>query len=512
MAVHTRSLESTSPYWADTASLPTFAKLDRDVDVDVTVVGGGITGLTAAFLLASAGREVAVLERSRFAQIDTGHTTAHLTMVTDTRLPEMVKRFGATHAQAVWDAGLAAITMIDMIVRAHDIDCDFEWIDGYLHAPDGAAGSGDARAFKQEAELAASLGFDATFVDDVPFAGGPGIRFERQARFHPRKYLAALARLLADRGVHLHEHSPVDEFCAEPRGVKTNGHLVRSRDLVIATHNPMRGLADPTAADLFQTKLALYSSYVVAGRVPRDTVPDALFWDTANPYHYLRLDRRRDHDIIIFGGEDHKTGQVTDTDACLERLERTLAARVPGVEVTHRWSGQVIETPDGLPYIGAMADGQYAATGFAGNGMTFGTLGALIISDAITGQANPWTQLFDVDRKALTKGLWDYLKENKDYPYYKMRDLVAGAESRPLRAIKRGEGAVIEHRGQQVAAYRDDKGTLTLKSAACTHMGCLVGWNRAERTWDCPCHGSRFAATGKVISGPASASLDEVGS
>ncbi len=180
---------------------------------------------------------------------------------------------------------------------------------------------------------------------------------------------------------------------------------------------------------------------------------------------------------------------------------------VERLEVTHRWSGQVIETPDGLPYIGQSADHQYSATGFSGNGLTFGTLAGMMMADAVLGRTNPWRDLFDPNRKALTRGLWDYIKENTDYPYYLIRDRFAGAEGRSLREVKRGEGKILERNGAKVAAYRDADGAVTLRSAICTHMGCVVGWNAAERTWDCPCHGLRFKPTGQVISGPAESPL-----
>jgi glycine/D-amino acid oxidase-like deaminating enzyme/nitrite reductase/ring-hydroxylating ferredoxin subunit len=497
----------TLPYWTDSASHPTYPKIERDLDVDVVVVGGGIAGLTTAYLLASTGRAVALLERGRCAEVDTGHTTAHLTMVTDAPLIDLAERFGRTHAQAVWDAGLAGIAQIESIVAEHRIDCDFEWVDGYLHAPAGRVGGLDAERFANEAALASELGFDATFAHDVPLVEGPGIRYERQARFHPRKYLAGLARAICQKGGTIYEHSGADEFYRSPLCVKANGHVVRCRDIAIATHNPLIGLADAATATVFQTKLALYTSYVVAAHVPRGSVPDALFWDTADPYQYMRLDSRSERDLVILGGEDHKTGQVSDTNACYERLERALAERVAGASPAYRWSGQVIETPDGLPYIGRMADHQYAATGFAGNGMTFGTVAALVIADAIQGRRNPWAGLFHPSRSALRHGLWDYLKENADYPYYMIRDRFAGAESRSFRSIKRGEGKIVDDRGTKVAVYRDETGALSILSATCTHMGCLVGWNAAERTWDCPCHGSRFKPTGEVISGPAQSPL-----
>jgi Rieske Fe-S protein len=221
------------------------------------------------------------------------------------------------------------------------------------------------------------------------------------------------------------------------------------------------------------------------------------------------LDPQPAHDLVIFGGEDHKTGQVTDTEACYARLEKTMLARMPRAEVTHRWSGQVIQTPDGLPYIGRVSDHQYVATGFAGNGLTFGTLAGMMVTDDILGRDNPWGDLFAPNRTALGRGLWDYVKENTDYPYYLIRDRFAGAEGRSLRAVKRGQGAIIERDGHKLAVYRDDTGATTVRSAICTHLGCVVAWNAAEGTWDCPCHGSRFKTDGGVISGPAEAPLPE---
>jgi len=509
MARHIAAHLDTTSYWMDSASLPRFPKLERDERVDVVIVGGGITGLTAAYLLTAAGRSVALLERSRCASVDTGHTTAHLTMVLDTRLTELVKTFGRDHAQAAWDAGLAAISQIDAIVRENAIDCDFAWTPGYLHVPaDGWSGD-EERSLREEAALAADLGFDATFVDSVPFAGVPGVRLEDQARFHPRKYLAALARGVVAQGGRIYEHSGAEEFLEGPLRVRANGATIACDDIVLATHNPLVGVANLASATLFQTKLSLYTSYVVAGRVTHGTVPDALFWDTADPYHYVRLEPGRDGDLVIFGGEDHKTGQAADTQDCYERLERTLKTLVPNIEVTHRWSAQVIETPDGLPYMGQSAEHQYIATGFSGNGMTFGTVGAMIAADGIAGRTNPWSDLFDVGRTKIRGGAWEYIKENKDYPYYLIRDRFAGAEGRTLRSVKRGQGKILELDGQKVAAYRDDSGKTTLRSAVCTHMACVVGWNEAERTWDCPCHGSRFTPAGKVLAGPAESPLPE---
>jgi Rieske Fe-S protein len=315
---------------------------------------------------------------------------------------------------------------------------------------------------------------------------------------------------VAARGGRIHEHTEAVEFSDAPRFVKANHCKISCEYIVLATHTPLLGNASVAAATSLQTKLALYSSYVVAGRVAKDEVPDALFWDTGDPYHFLRIEPQRGHDIVIFGGEDHKTGQSDDTNACFERLERTLSELIPRAIVTHRWSGQVIETVDGLPYIGPTGDHQFAATGFSGNGMTFGTLAGMMVSDYVGGRRNPWSGLFDVSRKQVLGGVWDYIKENKDYPYYTIRDRVAGAESKSVREVPRGSGRIVDLDGEQAAVYRDESGKTTMVSAVCTHMGCLVDWNEAERTWDCPCHGSRFETNGRVIAGPAVSPLKRI--
>ena len=497
----------TTPYWSTSASFPQFPKLDRNVTVDVAVVGGGITGLTAAYLLAEAGKTVVLLERGRCVSVDTGHTTAHVTMVTDARLSELTKRFGRSHAQAIWDAGLAAIAEIDRLVRENELDAKFAWVDGYLHVAAADADASEVEDLRHDAELATQFGFDAEFVDAVPLVAVPGVRFPGQVRVHPRAYLAGLARSANRKRLRIFEHSAADEFCEEPLSIRANGHTISCADIVVATHNPLVGISNAVGASLSQTKLALYTSYVVAGRVAKGDVPDASWWDTADPYRYFRIDPHRDFDVVIYGGEDHKTGQAEDTTACYQRLETRLRTLLPDVDVTHQWSGQVIETPDGLPYIGRTAEHQYSATGYAGNGMTFGTLAAIMLSDAILGRKNPWAELFDPSRKAIGQSTWDYLQENADYPYYLIRDRFAGADARSLRSIRRGEGRIIEGDGSKVAAYRDQSGRVTRLSATCTHMGCTVGWNSAERTWDCPCHGSRFKPTGEVISGPAETPL-----
>jgi glycine/D-amino acid oxidase-like deaminating enzyme/nitrite reductase/ring-hydroxylating ferredoxin subunit len=494
------------------AAMPQFPALAQDLTVDVVVVGAGITGVTAAYLIKSAGLRVALIERKRVGGGDTGHTTAHLTYVTDLRLTELDSVFGRDQAHAVWDAGRIAIEQIQANISAEQIACEFRSVPGYLHEPiDGRNAQREQTALRREAQLACELGFDATYVERVPFVNRAGIRLDSQALFHPLRYLAGLVRAIPGDGSHVFEQTTAEEVDEGPLRVKAGSHTIRCDYVVVATHTPLMGKTNAVSASLLQTKLALYSSYVIGGKVTSGSIPEASFWDTADPYHYLRVDRQRELDYVIFGGEDHKTGQAEDTSACYESLEATLKQLVPGVDVTHRWSGQVIETNDGLPYIGETSTGQFVATGFSGNGMTFGTLAAMMARDAVLGRSNPWRELFDVHRTKLRGGTWDYLKENKDYVYYLIRDRFAAAE-KSLRAVPRGEGRLVELNGEQVAACRDSQGVVTVRSAVCTHMGCLVSWNAAERTWDCPCHGSRFAPNGDVLGGPAESPLAEVDS
>lgn len=498
-----------TPYWMDTAQLQRFGRPKRDLKVDVVIVGGGITGVTAAYLLKQHGASVALLERDRFGAADTGHTTAHVTYVPDIRISELVKTFGRDHAQAVLDAGQAAMDQIRQIVETESIECELASVPAYLHAPLTRAKEDESARLKEDARLAAELGFDATYFESVPLVERPGIRFSNQAKFHPRKYIAGLLQRIAGNGCHVFEQTPADEMKDDPLRVMAGGHTIRCGHIFIATHVPLQGLAGTLSAALFQTKLAPYTTYAVGAKIERGVLSEASFWDTNDPYYYLRIDRRRGHDYAILGGADHKTGQTRQPREHYAKVERMLRRLIPSAEVDHCWSGQVIETNDGLPLIGETAPGQFVATGFSGNGMTFGTLGAMMARDAIAGRENPWRELFDVSRKKLRGGTWDYLRENKDYPYYYLKDRLAKAAATPLRSVKRGQGKILMLNGERVAAYRDEAGKLTVKSAICTHMGCLVRWNVADKTWDCPCHGSRFHATGEVIGGPAESALKD---
>jgi glycine/D-amino acid oxidase-like deaminating enzyme/nitrite reductase/ring-hydroxylating ferredoxin subunit len=500
----------TKSCWHASAALPQFEPLSHDIETDVAIIGGGLTGITAAYLLKKAGVKVVLLERQRCAGADTGCTTAHLTYVTDERLHRLVKIWGRDGAKAFWEAGVAALDQISANVQENRIDCEFEWVPGYLHGKLAGSGAKDRDSLQRDADLARQLGFEADFLETVPYAKRPGVRFASQAKFHPLKYLSGLLNAMAGDDSFVFENSEASEIEPDPLTVRVNGFKVRCRYVIIATHNPLMGKSGTMQATLFQSKLALYTSYVVGARLPRDLLPQGLFWDTNDPYYYLRVDKHADHAYAIFGGLDHKTGQEKDSRQVFEQLERELKKFLPEAQMQHRWLGQVVETNDGLPFIGENENQQFIATGFCGNGFTLGTLSALMARDRFLGRKNPWFDLFAVGRKKFHGGTWRYLRENLDYPYYLLRDRLAPAEGDSPDDLKIGEGKILRIQGQKTAAYRDQTGKVHLLSPVCTHLKCIVRWNAADKTWDCPCHGSRFQATGEVLSGPAEVSLQKI--
>jgi len=483
-----------------------FPALNANAHFDVLVIGGGNTGVTTAYLMKQAGLKVGLIERDHCGSVNTGQTSAHLTYITDLRLSKLLHKLGKDHAQAVLDAGFSAIDTLETICENESIECHFTRVPGFLHASLTDI-KDESREFDSEMKAAEELGIEAVFLSSVPLLQKPGIRFPDQARFHPLMYLRGLLKLIPGAGCQVFEETEVTEFSQKPFHVIANGFKVTFDYLVLATDVPLQGNNSLFDATLFQTKIAPYSSYVISAEIPAGSIPDALYWDTSDPYYYLRLEKNQGKEYAIFGGLDHKTGQEVDVNDRYEQLEQLLQRFVPKAQVKARWSGQVVETVDGLPYIGEVADKQFIATGFSGNGLTYGTVAALMACDAAQGRTNPWKQLFDPSRKQLS-ALWNYVKENADFPYYLIKDRLKKSESQSPDKLAAGQGKILEIDGKRVAAFKDDQGKLTLLSPVCTHLGCIVRWNQSEKTWDCPCHGSRFQATGEVLAGPAETPLE----
>jgi len=486
--------------WAATAALPSFTPLEQNIHVDVCIVGAGISGLTTAYVLARAGKRVAVLDDGPVAGGMTQMTTAHITNQLDDRYFELEKLHGREGARLAADSHTAAIDRIETIVRQESIDCDFARVDGYLFLAEG-----DTReTLEHELEAAHRAGLRAVeLLERAPFRSfdtGPCLRFPAQAQFHPLKYLSALAEAIHREGSRIFTDTHADQIeGGVPALVHAGKHVVTADAVVVATNVPVN---DRVA---IHTKQAPYMTYVVAARVPPGSVPTVLSWDTGDPYHYLRLY----DDLLIVGGEDHKTGQASDTPERYAQLEAWARARFPEMgQVELAWGGQVMETQDFLAFIGRNPmdhENVYVATGDSGMGITHGTIAGMLLSDLILGRTNPWEALYDPSRVTL-RAAGDFARENSNVAL-QYTDWLTGGDVASADDVRPGSGAIVRRGLEKIAVYRDEQGQVHQCLAKCPHLGCVVHWNPAEITWDCPCHGSRFDRYGKVISGPANRDL-----
>ena len=502
----------TRSIWQDTASIPPRPPLEEHVTTDVCVVGAGIAGLSVAYRLATAGKRVVVLDRDQIASGETGRTTGHLANALDDRYATIERAVGAENTRLAAESHTTAIDWIDATIRIESIDCDFARVDGYL-----VCAEGDSPELLTE-ELAAAhragLG-RVTLESSTPvrgWASGPALRFPSQGRFHVLRYMAGLARGIERAGGVIYGGSRVEKIeGGSPATVTTeNECTVAADDVVVCTNGSI--------SDMMVThiKQAPYRTFVVAFRVPKGSVPDALYWDTADPYHYVRIQPMNDAagDALIVGGEDHKTAHEDDAGDRFERLEEWTRAHFPiAGERLYQWSGQVLEPHDYLAFIGKNPDGAehvWLATGDSGMGMTHGTIAGLLLGDLLQGKAHRWAKLYDPKRLTLHHTeLATLARENADVAL-QFADYVTPGQVHDTASIPKGEGRVIRRGVHKIAAYRDEQGTLHERSAVCTHLKCIVDWNTAEKSWDCPCHGSRFDARGTVIAGPATADLEEL--
>ena len=515
-------LEQTTSVWMQTGEIPVHAALTADVEADVCVVGAGIAGMTTAYLLLKEGRSVVVLDDGPVGGGQTERTTAHITNAIDDRYVAIEDWHGSKGARLAAESHSAAIDRIEAIVARENIACDFERLDGYLFAPPGES----PNVLEQELHAARRAGL--SHVELVPrcplasFNTGTCLRFPRQGQFHPRKYLAGLTAAILRMGGRIFTQTHVEKIeKGSPARVRTRpGSTVTAASVVVATNTPFNDWVT------IHTKQAPYMSYVLAFGVPRGAVTKALYWDTQNPYHYVRLQSLpsvasagqqllgdvQTEELLIVGGEDHKTGQADDSEERYRRLEAWTRERFPvkgGVRC--QWSGQVLETMDGLAFIGRNPLDEpnvFIATGDSGQGMTHGTIAGILLTDLIVGRQNPWTALYDPSRKTL-RAAERFLQENLNVAQQYGAWLTSG-DVASTEEIAAGTGAVVRRGLTKVAAYRDELGCLHECSAVCPHLGCLVEWNHNESTWDCPCHGSRFDKQGHLLCGPANCDLAAV--
>jgi len=502
-----RNALETVSVWQETTPTLTAEEQSRE-QCEVCVIGAGIAGLTAAYLLRREGHDVQLIDAFGIGAGESGRTTAHLTAVLDDRFVDLAKLFGADGAALAADSHRTAIDLIERIVREHEIDCDFERLDGVLFCskPD------QVDLLNQEARAASQAGFaDMVALERLEIPGvnfdGPALRFPRQAMFHAGRYLQGLRRAFIARGgrVMTGVQAVGVREGEMARVMLERNREIRARHVIVATNTPFVDRVK------MHTKQAAYRTYVVGFAVQPGSFPPLLLWDLEDPYHYVRVVRNIDGgEVVIVGGEDHKTGQDADPGLRFAKLVEWARAHFSGLgDVKYRWSGQVMEPIDGLAFIGRNPGDKniYVVTGDSGNGMTHGTLGGMIITDLIAARANPWAELYDPARKTL-QAAGSFIDENANVLGHLVKDWIARGDVKERNAIPLGSGAIVRDGLGMLAVYRDNDGRFHEVSAACTHLGCVVQWNDVEKSWDCPCHGSRFAPDGVVLNGPAARPLE----
>ena len=479
--------------WLDTGPpQPERPRLERDLEAEVVVIGGGIVGITTALLLQEAGVETVLLEANRLACGVSGFTTAKVSSQHGLIYDRLRSRFGPGAAAGYGAANEAALAWMAERVRRDGIDCDWRRRPSYAYVTD------DRATAEREAEAAAEAGLPATFVEStgLPYPVAGAVRFDDQAEFHVRKYLLALAEGLTD--VYERSHAvdvDDDERCA----VKTPGGRVTADRVVVATHYPFldRSLAF--------ARVHPQRSYALLCRIAGEP-PPGMYISGDSPTRSVRAVPVDGEELLLVGGEGHRTGEGGDTEERYAALERFAREHWDVRSLEYRWSSQDNTTIDTLPYVGPITprnDRILMATGFAKWGMTGGTAAAHILAAALQGSKSAWADLFDPNRLNLRAAAARFVEENAKAGLHMVGDRLTKRGSRPIEDLAPGEGDIVSLAGEKVAGHRRDDGSLVAVSPVCTHLGCQVNWNRAERSWDCPCHGSRFSPEGDVLQGPA---------
>jgi len=468
-----------------------------------------MAGLLCALELAERGRSVIVVERSHVGAGDTSATTAHLSAVLDHRYFELANMHGADAARLIATSHMRGIAHLERVVNAYQIECGFQRLNGFLCAGNAA----QEKELVREHAAASAAGLNCELVRRAPLSltGGPALRFPNQAQFDPLQFLAGVLEALKKKGVQLYAPVTVNEFDTSSKGEVTlgtaQGKRIRASQVVVATHTPVNDVTT------MHTKQAAYRTYAIAFETVQ--APATLAWDMEDPYHYARLgiDAETERPVLIIGGEDHRVGQDDDADNHFPRLETWARERFPAAgNIVCQWSGQVFEPSDGIGFIGKNPgeDRVLILTGFSGNGMTHSALSAELIADLMGGVSHPFAAVYDPKRKpSSASALASYVQENLNIAK-QYADWIAPAEVETADQIARGEGAVLRRGLHRVAVYVDEAGSKHELSATCPHLGGVVAWNSAEKSWDCPCHGSRFDCHGKVVTGPAVSDLEPI--
>jgi glycine/D-amino acid oxidase-like deaminating enzyme/nitrite reductase/ring-hydroxylating ferredoxin subunit len=483
--------------WIATTPETAYPALAGEVDVDVAVVGAGITGVTTAVLLKRAGRTVALLDSKRIVQGATGYTTGKLTSGHGAVYAQLVDSFGEVGARTYAESNQAAIERVFEL--AVGIDCDLERKANYVVA----STTQERERLEREAQVEAKLGLPASFVTETPLPYGVSgaVRLDGQAQFHPRKYLLGLAATIPGDGSHVFENTRVTQVTqGEPCVVETERGNVRAADVVLATHLPFmdRGL--------FFARAHPHRSYAVAAPIDPDKAPDGMFINAGLPTRSVRTIRDGERLLLQVGGQGHKPGLAGDEPERYDVLGAFLREHWPEAgDVEYRWSTQDYMSVDRVPLVGPLSRRSkhvYVATGYSKWGMTAGTVAAVLLADAILGRDNPWASFYDSKRFHPRASFGKLVRENAAAGYRFVSQRLARGEKRSPHELAPGEGAVLRVKGLKRAVYKDDSGGVHVLSPVCRHLWCYVEWNAAERSWDCPCHGSRYSGEGRVIQGP----------
>ncbi|HUP63608.1 MAG TPA: FAD-dependent oxidoreductase [Thermoanaerobaculia bacterium] len=496
---HPAASDESLSLWIDTTPSTNYHSLRGEAVADVAIVGGGITGITAAYLLAKAGRSVVLVEKGRIAMSESGHTTAHIIEATDADYRDLVNDHGEDGTRLNTEAIRSSIALIRSLVDELGIDCGLKAVDGYLYTEKEE----DREYLQRQQEFLRQAGIETKWVERVPlpFPTHGGLHYRNQYVFHVRQYLLAVADAAVKHGAQIFENSLVNEI--DDAVAKTEEGSVRARHLLLATHVPLNDRGTIWA------KMYMTRTYVVAARIEPGQITDALFWDTEFPYHYTRLLETSKGLFLIAGGEDRDVGKDGNDESRYEALEEYCRSRFGVKSFTHRWSGQINEPADALPFIGESSHGTnvWMSTGYSGTGMTYGTLAAMLFSDFALERENRFAKLYDPARKKIASIVENIVTKAREFPKRMIEKAThLDVETQSVDDVKEGEGKIVSSGGVKYAAARID-GELRTLDPSCTHMGCTVAWNAAEKSWDCPCHGSRFDTRGQVLNGPATSPL-----
>ncbi|SDG30205.1 hypothetical protein SAMN05421827_10556 [Pedobacter terrae] len=472
---------------------------------DALIIGGGITGLTTALLLQKQGKKCVLVEAKNLGFGTTGGTTAHLNTFLDTTYPEIDSDFSKETSSLIAEGTKKMIEMIRTNIQDLEIDADFEFKMAYLFSQNEK----ETKELQSILESSQAAGVTVTEASEngVPIPFERVVRFDNQAQFHPLKYIHGLAKEFEKLGGQIIEQTFIErtELHEDIHHAKSDQLILKAKNIVYATHIP-------PGINILSLRNAPYRSYVLAVKLNSGAYPDCLAYDMQEPYHYFRSHEIDGQKYLIIGGADHKTGHEDPLKA-FEALEEYAKKYFDISEVSYQWSSQYYVPVDGLPYTGHLPGGDkgiYVATGFNGNGMILGSLSALLISDLILGKENPYEKLFSPSRLKPIAGFNEFVKENADVAYHFVADRFGAEIIKSTHELAKNDGKIVEFDGEKLALYKDETGKVTALNPVCTHAGCIVNWNPAEKTWDCPCHGGRFSITGKVLNGPPQKDLESV--